>query len=203
MAIAIPTPRRFTVEEYYRMGRAGILGPEERVELLDGEIIKMSPIGPRHAYIVDSASRTFFRRVGDAAVVRIQNPVRLGPRSEPVPDLSLLRPRPRGYAEAHPMPEDVFLVLEVADTSVAYDRRRKMPAYARAGVPEAWLLVLGRGRRRSARTGIETPGEPTLEVNRGPGPDGYRETRLVRRGERISPEALPGVEIALEDLLGE
>jgi Uma2 family endonuclease len=143
MALQLPR-RRFTVEDYYKMAEAGILTEDDRVELLDGEIVQMSPIGPRHANAVDRANRAFSRRVGDAAVVRVQNPIRLSSRSEPQPDLALLRPRAGGYGRAHPGPKDVLLVLEIADMLVAIDRRVKLPLYARAGVPQYQSLALAR-----------------------------------------------------------
>ncbi|MBI3972926.1 MAG: Uma2 family endonuclease [Chloroflexi bacterium] len=193
MAVAI-TRRRFTVKDYYRMAKAGILEPDERVELLDGEVIQVSPIGPRHGSVVDRANLLFVRRVGDAALVRVQGPVRLDDHSEPEPDLALLRPRPGGYADRHPGPKDVLLVLEVVDTTEALDRRLKLPLYARSGVPEVWLLLLKTSMRRR---------EPVLEVHRRPGPRGYAETRLVRRGEQVAPELLPDLAISLDELLGD
>ncbi|MBI3972925.1 MAG: Uma2 family endonuclease [Chloroflexi bacterium] len=193
MATAIPR-RRFTVKDYYRMAKAGILKPDERVELLDGEIVPMSPIGSPHAAAVNRANRLFNRLVGDRAIVAVQNPVRLDEHSEPDPDVALLRPRADDYARGHPGPRDVLLIVEVVDTSEALDRRLKLPLYARAGVPEVWLLVLKTTARRP---------EPVLEVNRRPGPRGYADARLVRRGERAAPELLPDVAITLDELLGD
>ena len=179
--------RSFTVEEYYRMVEAGILSEDDRVELLEGEIVEMPPIGSRHASSVDRLNRLFSQRVGDRALVRVQNPVRLGPRTEPQPDLALLRPRPDYYAQAHPGPEDVFLVVEVGETSADFDREVKIPLYARAGISEVWLLDLGGGH---------------VEVYRGPTVQGYREVRRVQRGQRLAPEALPDLDLAMDDILG-
>jgi Uma2 family endonuclease len=178
---------RFTVDEYYRMAKAGILGEDDRVELIDGELIKMSPIGSRHAAAVSRCNYLFQRAFGDRAIVNVQNPVRLDPYSEPQPDVALLRPQPDFYARAHPGARDVLLIIEVVDTSARYDRLVKLPAYARFGIPEVWLLHLPRG---------------WLEVHRDPSPDGYRQVRRYRRGERVSPLAFPDVAISVDDLLG-
>jgi Uma2 family endonuclease len=137
-----PQKRRFTVDEYYRMGEAGIVGEDDRVELLDGQIYVMSPIGSEHASCVDRLTRLFVRRAGDDAIVRIQNPIRLDEASEPEPDLALLHPRDDAYASDHPGPADVMLVVEVADTSLQFDRDLKRPLYAAAGVPVVWLVDL-------------------------------------------------------------
>ena len=124
------------------MGQAGILGEDDRLELLEGEIVEMAPIGSRHQSVVDRLTRLFSNRVGDAAVVRVQGPVRLGDDSEPQPDLLLLRRRADFYATAHPGPEDVLLLVEVPDTSTEYDREVKLPLYARHGIAEVWLVGL-------------------------------------------------------------
>ncbi len=194
-ALALPR-RRFTVDEYYRMAEAGILSPEERVELIDGEILQLSPIGDRHQACVDRLNQLFVRRAGDAAIVRVQGPIRLDDRTEPEPDLALLRPRPDFYASGHPRPRDVLLVVEVADTSLAYDRQIKLPRYAQAGIPEAWLLILA------------DPGDPRagqvagLEVYREPSPHGYRSIRRYELGERLAPQALPDLPCTVDELLG-
>jgi len=194
-ALAVPR-RRFTVDEYYRMAEAGILSPEERVELIDGEILQLSPIGDRHQACVDRLNQLFVRRVGDAAIVRVQGPIRLDDHTEPEPDLALLRPRPDFYASGHPLPQDVLLVIEVADTSVAYDRQIKLPRYAHAGIPEVWLLILA------------DPGDPgagqasSLEAYREPSPHGYRSVRRYVLGERLAPQALPDLSCSVDELLG-
>ena len=124
------------------MGEAGVFGEDDRVELLDGQIYVMSPIGSEHAACVDRLTRLFVLRTGDDAVVRVQNPVRLNEHAEPEPDLALLQPRDDAYASAHPGPESVLLIVEVADTSLAFDRDVKLPLYAAAGIPEVWLVDL-------------------------------------------------------------
>ena len=179
--------RRFTVHENHQMGQAGILGEDDRLELLEGEIVEMAPIGSRHQAIVDRLNRLFSNRVGDAAVVRVQGPVRLGEDSEPQPDLLLLAPRADFYASAHPGPEDVLLLVEVSDTSTEYDREVKLPLYARYGIAEVWLVGLEAG---------------AIEVYRVPTAQGYREVSQAGRDQRISPVAFPQLELAVADIIG-
>src|SRR3990170_251848 len=150
--------RRFTVEEYYRMAQAGILSENDRVELIEGAIVEMAAIGSRHAACVGRLTAVF-SAAQTGGIAWVQNPIRLGRHSEPQPDLALLRPRPDFYAQAHPGPEDVLLVVEVADTSVESDRGVKVPLYARAGIAAAWLVDLA-GER--------------LIVHAAPAPEGYR-----------------------------
>src|SRR5437870_5978990 len=137
MAVEI-AKRCFNVAEYYRMAEAGILTEEDHVELIDGEIVAMSPVGSRHAACVKRLNRILGRRVGDLVVVGVQDPIGLDDYSEPEPDISLLRPRADFYSEAHPIPSDVLMIIEVADSSDLYDREVKVPLYARAGIPETW-----------------------------------------------------------------
>ena len=137
-----PTRRRFTVDEYYRLAETGILTSEDRVELLDGEIIEMVPIGSQHAAHVKRLNSLISRALGDAVIVAVQDPIRLDRFSEPEPDIAVLHPRDDFYASAHPGPDDVFLVIEVADSSFEFDRTRKIPLYAEHGVPCVWLLNL-------------------------------------------------------------
>ncbi len=140
--------RRFTVHEYHQMGQAGILGEDDRLELLEGEIVEMAPIGSRHQAVVDRLTRLFSNRLGDAAVVRVQGPVRLGEETEPQPDLLLLAPRADFYASAHPGPDDVLLLVEVSDSSTEYDREMKLPLYARYGITGSGWWTWERGRLR-------------------------------------------------------
>ncbi|PSQ96352.1 MAG: Uma2 family endonuclease [Bacteroidetes bacterium SW_9_63_38] len=137
-----PRERRFTVDEYYRMGEAGVFDEDDRVELLDGHIYVMSPIGSEHAACVRRLNRLFQSRLGGRGLVSVQNPVRLADDSEPEPDVVLLRPHDDGYASEHPGPEEVTMVVEVADTSLSFDRDVKLPLYAEAGIPEVWLVDL-------------------------------------------------------------
>ena len=187
MAVVLKT-RRFTVDEYHRMGEAGILSEDDRVELLAGEVVDMSPIGPLHAGTVNRLTTLLSSRLGTQVIVRIQNPLLLRAEdSEPQPDVTLLRPRTDFYTRAHPEAHDVYLVIEVADTSVEKDRDVKFPIYARAGIPEAWLLDLSAGR---------------LEVHRHPAPDGYQDIHRFQRGQSVAPQAFPDVVLRVDDLLG-
>ncbi|MBI4506726.1 MAG: Uma2 family endonuclease, partial [Chloroflexi bacterium] len=179
--------RKFTVDEYERMGQAGILGEDDRVELIEGEIVEMTPIGHRHAGCVKRLNRLFSQELGTTAVIGIQDPVRLSEDSEPQPDVAVLRPRADLYASAHPTPADVLLLIEVAESSAEPDRRVKVPLYARGGVPEVWLVDLG--------------GE-TVTVYRDPTPDGYRTERTVQRGETLAPAALPDLQVLSAEVLG-
>lgn len=179
--------RSFTVEEYHQMAHAGILTEDDRVELLEGDIVEMSPIGIRHAVCVRRLNRLFSRSVGDRAIVDVQNPIRLGEHSEPQPDVVLLRPRADLYAVSHPGPADVFLVIEVAETSADGDREVKMPLYARADLPEAWLVDLA-GER--------------IEVYRHPTAQGYQEVLRFQRGEILTPRAFPDLGLAVDAILG-
>jgi Uma2 family endonuclease len=178
--------RRLTVDEFERMERVGILHEDERVELIDGELIQMAPIGSRHAGCVISCLDVFRRYPADWFLLSVQNPIRLSDFSEPQPDLALLRPRPDNYTESNPRAEDVLLVIEVSDTSAAYDRRVKLPRYAAAGIPEAWLVNLP---RRS------------IEVYREPRDGRYQQVTVYRRGERITLVALPAITVAVEDIV--
>jgi hypothetical protein len=158
------------------MGETGILRETDRVELLDGEIVEKAVIGSPHAWSVDTLTRLLVQAVGDRAIVRVQGPVRLDEYSEPEPDLSLLRPGPEGYHSSHPVPNDVLLLIEVADTTALHDRSVKLPLYAQAGIPEYWLVDLGRG---------------VVEIYRSPSGATYTEAREARPGTAIAPEALP------------
>jgi Uma2 family endonuclease len=187
MAVQAERPRRlFTVDEYHRMADVGIFGPEERVELIDGQIIQMSPIGPRHAGCVINLNRLLVTRLGDRAVISPQNPVVIRPRSEPQPDMLVLRPRTVSYSRAHPTPDDVLLAVEVADTTARFDRIVKARLYARARITEYWLVDVGRER---------------VDVFRGPGGEGYDDTSQVGRGGAVAPLAFSDVVIAVDDLL--
>ena len=185
MAVEVePARRLFSVDEYHRMAEAGILGADERVELIEGEIVQMAPIGPGHIGCVINATRLFVTRLGDHAVVSPQNPVVIQPRSEPQPDLVLLRPRPVSYSRELPASHDVLLAVEVADTTVRFDRMVKARLYARADIPEFWLCLAADG---------------LVEVYRGPGPDGYADMTRHLPGQAVSPLAFPDVTFAVTE----
>jgi len=180
-------PRRhpISVDDYYRMAAAGILREDSRVELIEGAIIDMTPIGRSHAGTVNYLNDAFSQSLRRRAIVSVQHPIRLGEFSEPQPDLALLRPREDFYRGGHPEAANIFLVVEVADTSLRYDRDVKMPLYARHGIVEAWLVDVTNGR---------------LETFRDPGTDGYRDIRSATFLDRVALLALPEIELNLSDL---
>jgi Uma2 family endonuclease len=178
--------RRFTADEYQAMGLAGILSEDDRVELIDGEILVMTPISAAHAAAVNRANRALVRAAGDAAIVSPQNPVRLNLFNEPQPDLVLFRPRDDFYRTTHPLISDVLLVIEIAHSSLRYDRDVKTALYARHAVVEYWLVHLESG---------------TLTRYTSPGDGAYRETAVHARGERMAPRALPDCVISVDDLI--
>jgi Uma2 family endonuclease len=136
------TRRAFTIHDYGRMLASGILTEDDRVELIDGEIRNMSPIGPQHAAIVTKVVRLLTSQVNDKAIISPQNPVQLNDYTEPQPDIAVLHYRDDYYAQAHPTADDILILIEVADTTLRYDREEKMPRYALAGIPEAWIINL-------------------------------------------------------------
>lgn len=176
-----PVPRhRLTRRDYYRLGEAGILGEGDRVELLEGQLVDMSPIGPRHAIVTDNLIELLVTAFAGRARVRCQEPVVLDDGSEPQPDFALVRRPWSGYPNEHPGPADIFLLIEVSDSSLDFDRTVKLELYARAGIPEVWIVDL------------TTDG---VLVHRHPTGTGYRS--VVRReapGE-LDVEGLPGVTI--------
>src|SRR6266487_355884 len=144
MSAVLEYPQRHAVsaQEYLRMGDAGVFAPDARLELIEGEIVEMAPIGSRHAGAVKALNRLFSRLVGDQAVVSVQDPVIIGDRSVPQPDLALLKPRADSYSGAHPTAADVLLMVEVADTTLPFDMDTKVPLYARSGIAEVWVVDL-------------------------------------------------------------
>jgi Uma2 family endonuclease len=181
-----PTIHRFTTREYYRMAEIGVLRPEERVELLDGEIMDLSPISPPHASIVKRLNQHFGQKAKGRWLAAIQDPTHLDEHSEPQPDLMLLKVVADFYSSGHPKPAEVFLLIEVADSSLAYDREKKLPAYGRAGIPEVWIVNLEDG---------------AVEVNREPHLNGYGSTTILRPGDKASPLAFPDATVDVAELL--
>ena len=180
--------RRFTVDEYFAMAEAGILKEGERVELIDGVIVEMAPIGNNHMGTTDLYTMSLVRGVGDRAIVRVQGSILLAERSMPEPDLVLLRARQDFYRYRAAVPDDVLLLIEVAESSVNYDRYQKLPRYAQAGIPEVWITVL-------PERIIEAHSEPVDGV--------YTRNLIYAPGDIISPSALPDIELAVSDILPE
>ena len=182
--------RLFTADEYHALGEAGILTEDDRVELIDGQIIAMSPIGSRHLHCVNRLTRLFttrlYREDHPEAIVSVQNPVRLNDRTEPEPDVVLLRP---GMDQGRvPTASDVLLLIEVADTTLEFDREVKLPRYAAAGIPEVWIVALE---------------EDHLDVYRRPGSDGYLGHAALERSEHATIEALPSAgPFDVDEMLG-
>lgn len=187
-AVAAPPRRwRFTADQYQRMGEVGIFRKEDRVELLEGEIYEMTPIGSWHNGSVSAANMTLTGRLSGRAIVQVQGSFRLFPDAEPEPDLLVLRFRPDFYRTVLAGPEDVLLLIEVADTSLAYDRDFKLPLYARAGIPEVWIV---------------NRGEDRIEVYREPRGGRYETVTMHERGSSVAPLAFPDMSVRVEDILG-
>lgn len=181
--------RRFTVADYHRMGKAGVFRRGERVELLDGEIIEMNPVGRPHATTVNRLNRLFARLFGDRVLLSIQNPVVLDTYAEPQPDVVVLRPREDDYLHAAPTGADTYLVVEVADSTVTYDTTRKARAYARTGVSLFWVVVVGRGA------------EDRVIMFADPADGEYRSIREARRGDALTIPGLGDAPVAVGDFL--
>jgi Uma2 family endonuclease len=182
MAVDVERARRcFTIEEYEKMAATGILAEDERVELIDGEIVEMSPIGDPHAAAVAALTNLLMNRVGDRAWFWGQNPVRVPPRSKPQPDLALLRVRP--YRREGATTADALLFIEVADTSLRFDRTVKLRLYARAGIPEYWIADVN---------------TDTVEVYRSPSGERYADRQVFTRGASVAPLAFPDAVIAVD-----
>ena len=181
-----PTRRRFTVAEYYAMAEAGILARDERVELLDGDVIAMPPIGNWHASNVDLFTNTFPAQLHGRAVVRVQNPVRLNDGSEPQPDVMLLRWRDDFYRDGHPGPADVLLLIEVSDSSVDFDRNEKLSAYAAAGIPEVWIV------NRPTAASNPIPIRPAMNTS---------QCGTMAPAKSISPQAFPDVVLQVDQII--
>jgi Uma2 family endonuclease len=185
MAVQL-TKRLFTVDDYYRMVDAGILREKDRVELIEGEVLAMSPIGTPHGAAVDRANRAMINAAGDMAIVRVQGSLRLDRYNQPQPDVVLLRPKDDFYATKHPGPADILLIVEVAQSSLEYDKTIKARIYARTGVVEYWVADID---------------QDCVLVYSDPSVNGYRSLHQLLRGESISPQLLPQCRIAIDSLL--
>ncbi len=167
------------------MAEAGILHEDDQVELIEGEIVEMTPIGARPFTCVNTLNRLLMRAVGDEAIVSVQNPIRLDEHNEPQPDLAVVRAR--DYRRSLPGSEDVLLTIEVADTTLSYDRNVKLPLYARSGIPEVWIVDLG---------------NEVIERHTAPSGDAYRYIERARRGEKTESVTLPRLGFSVDTALG-
>ena len=179
--------RWFTVAQFNRMGEAGILTEDDRVELIAGEIIEISPIGKRHAACVDRLVELFSERLQRRAIIRVQSPIVLDDYSEPQPDIALLKRREDFYESALPAPEDVLLVVEVSDTTLEYDRQVKVPLYARAGIMEVWVVNLM---------------DEQVEIYTNPTGGAYQSRRQLARRESFNSQAALNLALSVDDILG-
>jgi len=183
-----PARHRLNVEDFYRMAEAGIFGEDDRIELIDGDLIDMAPIGQAHAGIVNALANALYKACEGKAIVSAQNPIRLDRASEPQPDLAVLRPRADFYATGEPPgPDDVLLLVEVADTSLNFDRVVKLPLYARAGIAELWIFDI---KRR------------VVDAFKGPSGNGYAETITYRAGETVGLACAPDIAVKLNLVFG-
>lgn len=182
----IPESRLFTAVEYQRMAELGVIGEDERVELIEGRIVQMPPKDLKHAIATKRVNRLFSRTLGDSVIVSVQDPILLNDLSEPEPDIALIKPPDERYIGNHPRPEDIFLVLEIADSSLSYDREVKGPLLARNGIIQFCLLNL-----------------QTLEAEdyRDPGPEGYRSKKTYSEDQSFNLVAFPKLSIKVKDLL--
>ncbi|MBD2443560.1 Uma2 family endonuclease [Dolichospermum sp. FACHB-1091] len=176
---------QFTVKQFHQMAESGILSENERVELIRGEMIDMSPIGRRHAGCVNRLVNLLIQLLGKRIILAPQNPVELNETSEPQPDIALLKPRPDFYRNSHPQPEDIFLLIEVADTTVKYDRDVKIPLYAEANIPEVWLVDVN---------------QEIIEVYRNSLEGIYQDVQRLTKNQSLSILAFPDVSIHLSEL---
>ena len=181
------TRHQFTVDDYHAMVVAGALKEDDRVELIEGEIVDMTPIGLRHAAAVNILNRWLVTGCGSRAIVQCQGPIQIGLRSEPQPDLVALRPEDDFYRNKAATPDDVLLLIEVADRSLLYDRRVKLPLYARAGLREVWIVDLVRDE---------------VQIHREPTPTGFAHAERRGRGARLEPAAFSDLTLSVDELLG-
>jgi Uma2 family endonuclease len=176
--------KKWTLTEYHQLGALGMLSAEDRVELIGGEIIPMSPVGIKHKAYVRRLNRLLSKRVGELGLVDVQSPLVVGDQ-EPVPDLVILKPEPSDYDQTDPSAQDALVVIEVSDTTLKTDQGVKVPMYAAANIAEVWV--------------VEVVGEK-IWVYRNPSPDGYLEIKAYERGSTLNVLALPGVQIAVNEV---
>ncbi|MBD2571197.1 Uma2 family endonuclease [Anabaena lutea] len=179
--------RRFNISQYHQMNKAGILKEDDRVELINGEIIEMSPIGTRHTACVNRLNSLFSQLLAKKVIVAVQNPIILNNLSEPQPDIALLKPRADFYETGHPQPQDILLLVEVADSSIEYDREVKIPLYASSGISEIWLVDIE---------------EQVITVYRYPTANGYSEIKTFQRGDILDLQIFPEIQLNVDAVLG-
>lgn len=180
-----PVPYRFTVKDWHRLGESGLFEPRDRVELLDGEIIIMSPIGSRHAWCVTYLTELFVEQNRRRYFLWPGNPVEADNYSEPLPDLTLV-PRTQKNAKRHPRTREALLIVEVADTSLSQDRKRKLHKYAAAGVREYWIVNLK---------------QDVVEIYRSPKGQDYLQQSIAKAGDNVAPQAFPDLKLAVDDII--
>ena len=180
-----PTRLRITTDRYEKMVATGVLTEYDHIELIEGEMLNMAPIGPKHATVVDRLARLFLLAVQDAAIVSCGRPVNLGDFSEPQPDVVLLKPRPDGYGNAHPEAADVLLLIEVSDSTLSFDQSTKLALYGRHGVREYWVADVERKR---------------IVVYREPTSMGYMRKLEFWAPDAISPQTFPDVEVRVREI---
>ena len=179
--------RQFNVKEYNEMPRAGIFKENERLELIRGEIFKMSPVGHHYSACVNRLTQLFSQRLGDRVLVSVQNLVELDDYLEPQPDIALLAPKADFYESGHPKPADIFLIVEVADTTIKLDREVKIPLYGEDNIIEVWLVDIN---------------EQCVEVYRQPIASGYEQVQKLQRGQNLSIQRFPSINIQVDEILG-
>ena len=181
-----PQIYRLDVQAYRKLVQVGAIAPEQRLELIEGTILEMSPIGTKHQACVAQLNQYFTTALGDRALVWPQNSIELNRRSQPQPDLALLQLRSDFYSDRYPRSEDILLVIEVADTTVQFDREVKVPLYGTAGIVEMWLVDLTRG---------------WVEVYRDPSSQGYQTKQTRQAGEQVTPLTFPNCQLAVADFV--
>lgn len=180
-----PVQLRFTVDQYYKMIELGMLKDYEKAEIIEGELIKKMTVGDKYAFVVDNLTRFFIKNVSDKVLVRVQNPVRLTEYNEPEPDITLADLR-KFDGRRHPRPAEIILLIEVSDSTLKYDRDKKLPLYAEAEIPEVWIVNL-------ANEIVEVHTKPSVEL--------YQLVKIFKRGETIETETLPNLFLKVDDIL--
>ncbi|MBP0018468.1 MAG: Uma2 family endonuclease [Cyanobacteria bacterium SBLK] len=179
--------KKFTVSEFCKMAETGIFSDEDNIELIEGEIVEMGKIGRRHAAYCDRLNDLFRDKFAKQVLLRVQSPIELNNLSQPQPDLALLRRREDYYESGHPQPHDIFLLVEVADTTIDSDREIKIPLYGKNGILETWLIDIN---------------AQCLEVYRDPSSQGYQSTQKLRRGQSIASLIFPTIAIEVNEIMG-